>query len=53
MDKEHTQLERNLISVGDLSTQLMDARNTVTELKQRLVARESEMAAIKVQVSRQ
>lgn len=37
--------------MDDLNTQLTDARKTITELKQHLVDKEGEMAAIKVQVS--
>ena len=50
MERERTQLERNLISMSDLSSQLMEVERTTTHLKQQLETKECEVTMLKAQV---
>ena len=43
----HKQVERSLISMGNLSSQLMDARQTYSKLKLQLAEKENEISTIR------
>ena len=50
VEREYAQLERSLISMGNLSSQLMDARQTYSKLKLQLAEKENEISTIRSEV---